>query len=149
MPLEWEGPLAPWAAGLAEALEEQGYAERTVVRMMAVTRRLSSHLQERGVGVEELSAVVIGEFPLRPAGAGRSLGRAAQRAAVAGRLSDGTGRDAGRRAGASLVERRRAGRTVPDVSARRARRDRGHRGVVRAGGAAAVHGGTEVATSTR
>jgi hypothetical protein len=61
MPLEWEGPLAPWAAGLAEALAEQGYTERTVVRKMAVTRRLSEHLQERGVGAEELSAVVIGE----------------------------------------------------------------------------------------
>ena len=61
MPLEWEGPLAPWAAGLAEALAEQGYTERTVVRMMAMTRRVSVHLQERGVGTEELSAVVIGE----------------------------------------------------------------------------------------
>jgi integrase/recombinase XerD len=61
MPLEWEGPLAPCAAGLAEALAEQGYTERTVVRMMAMTRRVNDHLQERGVGIEELSAVVIGE----------------------------------------------------------------------------------------
>ena len=50
MPLEWKGPLAPWAAGLAEALEEHGYAERTVVRMMAVTR-----LSERRRGDRRLS----------------------------------------------------------------------------------------------
>jgi site-specific recombinase XerD len=61
MMVKLEGPLARWADGLAQELARQGYTERTVVRMMAMTGRLSQHLQRRGVGVEDLSAAVIDE----------------------------------------------------------------------------------------
>jgi len=59
--MKLEGPLAPWTAGLAQELVGQGYAERSVVRMMAMVRRLGQHLDQRGVGAENLSAAVIDE----------------------------------------------------------------------------------------
>jgi integrase/recombinase XerD len=61
MTMETEGPLALWASGLAQELKRQGYAARTVVRMMAMVRRLSRHLKQQGVGVEDLSSAVIDE----------------------------------------------------------------------------------------
>jgi site-specific recombinase XerD len=56
-----EGPLVPWAAGLAQELETQGFTERTVIRKMAMARRVSQELQRRGVGIDDLSAAVIEE----------------------------------------------------------------------------------------
>jgi integrase/recombinase XerD len=59
MTMEMEGPLAPWATGLAQELRRQGYAPRTVVRLMAMARRLSRRLQQMGVGAQDLSSAVI------------------------------------------------------------------------------------------
>ena len=59
MTMEMDGPLAPWATGLAQELKRQGYAARTVARLIAMARRLSWHLQQQGVGAEDLSSAVI------------------------------------------------------------------------------------------
>ena len=56
-----EGQLAPCGPGLAQELERQGYTKRSVIRMMAMVCRLSEDLQQRGVGIEELSTSVIDE----------------------------------------------------------------------------------------
>ena len=59
MTVEMEGPLAAWADGLALELKRQGYAARTVQRLMALTRRLSWRLQQQGISAEDLRPVVI------------------------------------------------------------------------------------------
>ncbi len=61
MTMEMEGPLAPWAVGLAHELKRQGYAARSVERLMAMARRLSRHLQQQGVRAEDLNSAVIDE----------------------------------------------------------------------------------------
>ena len=61
MTIAMEGPLAPWAVGLAQELKRQGYTARSVVRLMAMVRRLSRHLQEQGVIAQDLNSAVIDE----------------------------------------------------------------------------------------
>lgn len=57
-----EGPLAPWAAGLAGQLETLGYAPSTAARQMQLVARLSRFLQQRGLAANELSVEVVEAF---------------------------------------------------------------------------------------
>jgi len=52
-----EGPLAPWATGIAGQLKTLGYAPSTAARHMQLVGRLSRFLQQRGLA-GELSAEV-------------------------------------------------------------------------------------------
>jgi integrase/recombinase XerD len=56
-----EGPLVPWAGGLAEELDRQGFTKRSVARKLALARRLSQHLYQSGIGIEQLSSAAIDE----------------------------------------------------------------------------------------
>jgi len=57
-----EGPLAPWADGLAGRLEALGYAPSTVAEQMRLAGRLSRFLERRGLAVVQLSAEVMDDF---------------------------------------------------------------------------------------
>jgi site-specific recombinase XerD len=57
-----EGPLAPWAAGLAGRLETLGYAPSTAAGQMRLAGRLSCFLGLRGLAVGQLSTEVVEEF---------------------------------------------------------------------------------------
>ncbi|MGH9249310.1 MAG: site-specific integrase [Acidimicrobiales bacterium] len=57
-----EGPLGPWAAGMAGQLKTLGYAPSTAARHMQLVGRLSRFLQQRGLGASELNAEVLEEF---------------------------------------------------------------------------------------
>src|SRR6266571_2764853 len=57
-----EGPLAPWAAGLAGRLESLGYAPSTAVEQMRLAGRLSRFLGQRGLAVGQLTAEVVDDF---------------------------------------------------------------------------------------
>jgi integrase/recombinase XerD len=57
-----DGPLAPWATGLAERLKTLGYAPSTTAGQMQLVARFSRFLQARAVGADELSAEVVEEF---------------------------------------------------------------------------------------
>ena len=65
-----EGPLAPWALGIAEHLKALGYARLTTGRQMELAGRLSRFLQRRGLGTRQLTEEVIEEFlrAVRPKG---------------------------------------------------------------------------------
>jgi integrase/recombinase XerD len=56
-----EGPLAPWATGIADQLKMLGYAPSTAARHMQLVRRLSRFLQQRGLA-GQLSAELVEEF---------------------------------------------------------------------------------------
>jgi len=60
--IQVEGPLAPFAAGLEEALVAQGYSKNWALELMALTGEVSHWLQGRGLGVKDLSEEVIGQF---------------------------------------------------------------------------------------
>src|SRR5258707_2151851 len=62
MAMEMEGPLAPWAAGLAGRLEALGYAPSTGTVQMRLAGRLSRFLEKRGLAAGQLSAQVVDEF---------------------------------------------------------------------------------------
>jgi integrase/recombinase XerD len=55
-----EGPLAPWATGIADQLKTLGYAPSTAAQRMQLVRRLSRFLQQRGQG--QISVAVVEEF---------------------------------------------------------------------------------------
>lgn len=57
-----EGPLAPWATGMAERLKTLGYAPTTTARQMQLVGRFSRFLQVRGLRAGDLSAEVVEEF---------------------------------------------------------------------------------------
>jgi integrase/recombinase XerD len=57
-----EGPLGPWAAGLAGRLEALGYAPSAAASQMRLAGRLSRFLQQRGLAAGQLSAEVAEEF---------------------------------------------------------------------------------------
>ena len=57
-----DGPLAPWASGMAEQLNGLGYARRTAAVQMALAGKLSRFLEQRGLGVTDLRTDVIEEF---------------------------------------------------------------------------------------
>lgn len=57
-----DGPLTPWASGMAEQLKELGYAPQTAARQMGWVGKLSHFLKRRGLRVSELSPEVIEEF---------------------------------------------------------------------------------------
>jgi site-specific recombinase XerD len=65
-----EGPLAPWALGIAEHLKALGYAPLMTGRHMELAGRLSRFLQRRGLGTRQLTGEVIEEFlrAVRPKG---------------------------------------------------------------------------------
>jgi hypothetical protein len=54
MEVVMEGPLAPWASGLAEQLNGLGYSRRTAGVQMALAGKLSRFLEQRAMGVVEL-----------------------------------------------------------------------------------------------
>ncbi|HUY08437.1 MAG TPA: site-specific integrase [Candidatus Dormibacteraeota bacterium] len=56
------GPLAPWASGLAEHLKGLGYRPRTAARQMELVMGLSRYLQELELGASRLSSGVVVEF---------------------------------------------------------------------------------------
>lgn len=56
-----EGPLAPWASGMAERLKSLGYAPTTAGQLQLVAR-FSRFLRARGLAAHELSADVVEEF---------------------------------------------------------------------------------------
>ncbi len=57
-----EGPLAPWATGMAERLKNWGYAPTTAAGQLQLVARFSRFLQARGLAADELSAEVVEEF---------------------------------------------------------------------------------------
>lgn len=57
-----EGPLAPWATGIAGQLKTLGYAPSTAAQRMQLVGRLSRFVQLRGLAASELSAEVVEEF---------------------------------------------------------------------------------------
>jgi hypothetical protein len=57
-----EGPLAPWAAGMAGRLKTLGHAPSTAARHMQLGGRLSRFLQQRRLETSELNAGVLEEF---------------------------------------------------------------------------------------
>jgi integrase/recombinase XerD len=57
-----EGPLAPWAAGLAGRLETLGYTPSTAVEQMRLAGRLSRFLGRRRLAAGQLSAQVVEDF---------------------------------------------------------------------------------------
>jgi integrase/recombinase XerD len=57
-----DGPLAPWVAGIAGQLKTMGYAPSSAAKQTQLVGRLSRFLQQRGLGVVELSAEVVEEF---------------------------------------------------------------------------------------
>ena len=57
-----EGPLAPWASGMSERLENLGYKPRTAARHMQMAGQLSRFLQRRGMTTSELTPEVLGMF---------------------------------------------------------------------------------------
>lgn len=57
-----EGPLAPWAVGMAERLEALGYARSTAAKHMELVGRLSRSLGYQGRTADELSGEVLEEF---------------------------------------------------------------------------------------
>ena len=62
MAMEMEGPLAPWAAGLAGRLEALGYAPSTATVQMRLAGRLSRFLEQRGLAAGQLGAEVVDDF---------------------------------------------------------------------------------------
>ena len=60
--IQVEGPLAPFAAGLEEALVAQSYSKNSALQLMALAAEVSHWLQRRGLGVSDLSEEVIGQF---------------------------------------------------------------------------------------
>ena len=56
------GPLAPWASGMAQRLQELGYTERTAVRLVQLAGGLSKFLQQHGLAAGGLSLEVIERF---------------------------------------------------------------------------------------
>lgn len=60
--IQVEGPLAPFAAGLEGALVAQGYSKNWALQLMALAAEVSHWLQRRGLGVNDLSEEVIGQF---------------------------------------------------------------------------------------
>jgi site-specific recombinase XerD len=59
-----EGPLAPWAAEMVERLAELGYSPYTTTRHLARVARLSAFLEERGLGADQVTPVVLEQFCL-------------------------------------------------------------------------------------
>jgi integrase/recombinase XerD len=57
-----EGPLAPWATGMAERLKTLGYAPTTTAGQLQLAARFSRFLQARGLAAGDLSAEVVEEF---------------------------------------------------------------------------------------
>ena len=57
--IQVEGPLAPFAAGLEEALVAQSYSKNWALQLMALAAEVSHWLQRRGLGVNDLSEEVI------------------------------------------------------------------------------------------
>src|SRR5260370_40328723 len=62
MVIVMEGPLAPWASGLAEQLNALGYSRRAAGVQMALAGKLRRFLEQRAMGVVELRTDVIDEF---------------------------------------------------------------------------------------
>ena len=60
-----EGPLAPWATGIAGQLKRLGYAPSTAAQRVPLVGRLSRFLQQQGLAASELSTEVVGDS-LRP-----------------------------------------------------------------------------------
>jgi site-specific recombinase XerD len=57
-----EGPLTPWAPGMAEKLKTLGYAPYTTGRQMEWVGELSGFLQRRGLHASDISPEVIEKF---------------------------------------------------------------------------------------
>jgi len=57
-----EGPLAPWATGMAERLVALGYAPTTRAGQLQLAARFSRFLHARGLTVADLNAGVVEEF---------------------------------------------------------------------------------------
>lgn len=67
-----EGPLAPWSAGMTERLKELGYARGSSLDHLVLVAKLSSFLERRGLGANEVSPVVLEQFCLSLRRNGRS-----------------------------------------------------------------------------
>lgn len=65
-----DGPLAPYGAGFAEWLMDQGYATSSVGHHLGLVGWLSRWLAEEDLGTDDLSEVVVHRFP-----AGQATGR--------------------------------------------------------------------------
>jgi integrase/recombinase XerD len=57
-----QGPLGPWAAGIAGQLEKLGYASSTVAKHMQLVGRLSRFVDDQGLASNDLHAEVVEEF---------------------------------------------------------------------------------------
>src|SRR2546429_10027697 len=57
-----EGPLAPWAPGMAERLTALGYTPRLVERHLHLAGGLSKFLHRRGLGAADVEPGVIEQF---------------------------------------------------------------------------------------
>jgi integrase/recombinase XerD len=57
-----QGPLAPWAPGMAETLTALGYRPRLVERHLQLTGRLSKFLLRRGLAAADVSPEVVEQF---------------------------------------------------------------------------------------
>lgn len=57
-----EGPLAPWAAGMAERLKALGYAPSMVTRHLQLIGRFSRFMQVRGLTADDLRTEMVEEF---------------------------------------------------------------------------------------
>jgi hypothetical protein len=70
-----DGPLAPWAPGLAQELSRLGYTTLTAVGLMRLVGRLSCWLGQRDMGVVDLTEEAVEDFlgSVRAKPTGRSL----------------------------------------------------------------------------
>jgi hypothetical protein len=67
-----EGPLAPWASGMAERLTELGYCPRVVERHLQLAGGLSKYLNRHGLVVGDIGPEVIERFIASPRVSNRS-----------------------------------------------------------------------------
>ena len=57
-----DGPLAPFAAGIEEALAAEGYLEESALPLLRLLSELSGWLTERSLGAADLTGEVIDRF---------------------------------------------------------------------------------------
>lgn len=69
------GPLGPFAAGFATALEEAGYAHRSRVGHRLLLAGLSRWLEQRGMGVRQVDEALLEEFLRDHRVSGHAAGR--------------------------------------------------------------------------
>lgn len=70
--MEIEGPLAPWASDIAKRLKDLGYAAGSARNLLALVRRLSAFLDQRGLSANDVGPAVVERFCASIARRGRA-----------------------------------------------------------------------------